>query len=72
MSVAPTPPATSDADSAPAVREPATVRKPKVNFEEQVRAATAGIKAGQTPSQIKAGLLGAGVDPLTSIVSSRA
>jgi hypothetical protein len=40
-------------------------------FEAHVRAAQKAIKAGQTPSQIKASLLATGVDPLTAETAYR-
>lgn len=41
------------------------------SFEQHVRVAQIGIRAGQTPSQIKAGLLAAGIDPLTAETAYR-
>ena len=55
-------PASPDAQEAP--RAAAT-------FEQHVLAAQAGIRAGQTPSQIKSALLGCGVDPLTAETAYR-
>ena len=56
-----------------AVPPPAAVPagRPLAAFDEHVRAAQAGIKAGQTPSQIKAGLMAVGADPLTAETAYR-
>ena len=65
-------PAAAFVAGAAAVAPPATpAPKPLVGFEEQVRAASAAIKAGQTPSQVKAGLLAAGLDPLAAETAYR-
>ena len=72
MSVAPTPPGLVSETAETSEVVPASAsQKPLKPFEEQVRAAQAGIKAGQTPSQIKAGLLAAGIDPLTAETAYR-
>lgn len=42
-----------------------------MSFDKCVAAAQSGIKGGQTPSQIKAGLLAAGIDPLTAETAYR-
>ncbi len=52
----------------PAVDVP--VRK-LAGFEQQVQAAQAGIKAGHSPSQVKAALLATGCDPLTAETAYR-
>lgn len=44
---------------------------PTAQFESYVAAAQAAIKAGKTPSQIKAAQLGDGVDPLTAETAYR-
>src|SRR5690606_16559635 len=44
---------------------------PVKKFEQHVQVALSGIKAGQTPSQIKAGMLATGVDPLTAETAYR-
>src|SRR5687767_6606486 len=45
--------------------------RPLASLEQHVRAAGAAIRAGQTPSQIKASLLAGGVDPLTAETAYR-
>lgn len=40
-------------------------------FNDHVRTATVGIKEGKTPAQVRAGLLAAGVDPLTAETAYR-
>ena len=59
------PPASPETTPPPNGDPPARV-KPLATFDDRVRAAQAGIKSGQTPSQIKAVLLAAGIDPLTA------
>lgn len=54
-----------------AVPAPAPAPNSLGGFDEHVRAAQAGIKAGHTPSQIKASLLAIGVDPLTAETAYR-
>lgn len=49
----------------------ASAVKPLAGFDEHVRTAQAAIKAGRTPSQIKASLLAIGVDPLTAETAYR-
>jgi hypothetical protein len=46
-------------------------RPPQSSFEQQVQAAQAGIKAGHSPSQVKATLLATGCDPLTAETAYR-
>lgn len=46
-------------------------RTPLAGFEQQVQAAQAGIKAGHSPSQVKAALLARGCDPLTAETAYR-
>lgn len=48
-----------------------TAAKAAPGFDELIRAAQAGIRAGQTPSQIKASLLATGTDPLTAETAYR-
>jgi len=57
--------------AAPQAAPPAAPVKSLAAFDEHVRSAQAGIKAGHTPSQIKASLLGLGVDPLTAETAYR-
>lgn len=59
-----------DAGDAPVAPVDATVRKPS-GFEQQVQAAQSGIKAGHSPSQVKAALLASGCDPLTAETAYR-
>ena len=59
-----------EAPVAPSSPPPPTA-KPLAAFDEHVRSAQAGIKAGQTPSQIKAGLMAIGADPLTAETAYR-
>jgi len=54
----------------PAADAPSPVRKLS-GFEQQVHAAQAGIKAGHSPSQVKAALLATGCDPLTAETAYR-
>ena len=63
--------AMSFAESSPTPPAGDVPRAPVVPFEAHVRAAQSAIKAGQTPSQIKAGLLATGVDPLTAETAYR-
>jgi hypothetical protein len=49
----------------------AAASKPLTGFEQQVQAAQAGIKAGHSPSQVKAALLARGCDPLTAETAYR-
>lgn len=72
MSIAPTSNAAETVGEAnPADQPPAAPATPASRFEANVAAAQAGIKSGQTPSQIKAGLLATGVDPLTAETAYR-
>ena len=63
--------ATAAPPSAPAVAAPSQPHKPTTGFEKQVQSAQAGIKAGHSPSQVKAALLAAGTDPLTAETAYR-
>ncbi|MGC1275191.1 MAG: hypothetical protein WBC44_15915 [Planctomycetaceae bacterium] len=72
MSIAPTSEAALSPDAAGVPNGvAATPATPASLFEAHVKVAQAGIKSGQTPSQIKAGLLAAGVDPLTAETAYR-
>ncbi|MBA3312108.1 MAG: hypothetical protein H0T47_02275 [Planctomycetaceae bacterium] len=57
--------------SATAILGSSSPPKAFANFEQQVRAAQNGIKAGQSPSQVKAALLAGGSDPLTAETAYR-
>lgn len=59
-----------DAGDAPVAPVDAPVRKLS-GFEQQVQAAQSGIKAGHSPSQVKAALLASGCDPLTAETAYR-
>lgn len=72
MSIAPTPEAAISSDAAGTSNDvPTRPATPASQFEAHVKAAQAGIRSGQTPSQIKAGLLATGVDPLTAETAYR-
>lgn len=58
----------AEASAATATAPP---RTQLAGFEQQVQAAQAGIKAGHSPSQVKAALLARGCDPLTAETAYR-
>lgn len=61
----------TDSDRAARFLASAARQKTPPSFELQVRAAQNGIKAGQSPSQVKASLLADGSDPLTAETAYR-